>query len=508
MSEAGRIVVFAGPCRPREGDRELTSLFAHPRVSLRPPAARGDVLNALSERPAALVVLDGLYYSVPAVTHKEILYALDEGVPVIGASSMGALRAAELDRFGMVGVGEVYERFRSGEIDGDDEVAVLHGPAEAGFRAMSLALVEIRGALERIEREGKMRSDAKAELIRALRRLPFVERRVGRLRSLAEKILTPRLAAELLGELDRSSAKRRDAALAVSMALGGLPEREPAPEAPTAFVHRFLEEHLWARRDGAEPAPPAWLSAWRAVQVLHPGAASVIRAGEDRRLFASAAAAEGLEPDAAEAETLMAGWGERLTAELGASLPRRELEEEARITLLAARFAQRVGQENALARAREVFARSCGLAPAAPETEVDDLVAAGREALSEWSWTRYLALTPAAFPALEVARAASEVHRCFERWAGARRATRASLREVGAELWSCAPDEVPARAEARGLFGASLYEALASLAAAERLERAINGYPEAKQRLLAAPLKLEAPGVAGERSLGTAPRLS
>ena len=46
---------------------------------------------------------------------------------------MGALRAAELHPFGMVGIGQVYEWYRDGTIDADDEVAVAHGPAEFAF---------------------------------------------------------------------------------------------------------------------------------------------------------------------------------------------------------------------------------------------------------------------------------------------------------------------------------------------------------------------------------------
>ena len=40
---------------------------------------------------------------------------------------MGALRAAELAMFGMQGHGCVFDWFHTGFLDGDDEVAVLHG---------------------------------------------------------------------------------------------------------------------------------------------------------------------------------------------------------------------------------------------------------------------------------------------------------------------------------------------------------------------------------------------
>src|SRR3954462_9715848 len=130
-----RPVVFAGPSLPRRPDAEWRLLLS--RCDLRPPAGRGDVLAALAGQPCTLVLLDGYYFTVPAVTHKEILSALDAGVRVIGAASLGAQRAAELAPFGMQGVGEVYARYRAGEIDGDDEVALLHAPAEHGYRPLS-----------------------------------------------------------------------------------------------------------------------------------------------------------------------------------------------------------------------------------------------------------------------------------------------------------------------------------------------------------------------------------
>ena len=70
---------------------------------------------------------------MPTVWHKEILWAMAQGIHVFGAASIGALRAAELDAFGMRGIGRIYEAFRDGVLEDDDEVAVLHGPEELGY---------------------------------------------------------------------------------------------------------------------------------------------------------------------------------------------------------------------------------------------------------------------------------------------------------------------------------------------------------------------------------------
>lgn len=78
----------------------------------------------LKHSPKQIVLIDGTYYQTLSVWHKEIVYALLEGVTVIGASSIGAIRAAELWRYGMIGIGEIFERYRDGEED--DSLVVLN----------------------------------------------------------------------------------------------------------------------------------------------------------------------------------------------------------------------------------------------------------------------------------------------------------------------------------------------------------------------------------------------
>ena len=102
-------------------------------IEWRPPVRQGDLYLAALQRPALIGVIDGYFESVPTVWHKEILWAMAQGIHVYGAASIGALRAAELADFGMKGIGQVYRQFHTGELTDDDEVAVLHGPAEVDY---------------------------------------------------------------------------------------------------------------------------------------------------------------------------------------------------------------------------------------------------------------------------------------------------------------------------------------------------------------------------------------
>lgn len=133
--------VFLGPTLPAEDARSLAE------VVVLPPVVQGDVYRVARRRPALIGIVDGTFERMPSVWHKEILWALDQGIPVLGAASMGALRAAELAPFGMEGVGEVFAAFRDDVLEDDDEVAVAHGPAEVGFRVLSEAMVNIRATV-------------------------------------------------------------------------------------------------------------------------------------------------------------------------------------------------------------------------------------------------------------------------------------------------------------------------------------------------------------------------
>jgi hypothetical protein len=136
-----RIAVFVGPSLPPDR-RPGESVFAW-----LPPAKAGDCYALALARPRAVVLLDGLFDESLAVRHKELLALIAERTPVVGGASMGALRAAELSVFGMIGVGRIFAAFASGRLDGDDEVAIMHGPAEFDFVGLTEPLINVRATI-------------------------------------------------------------------------------------------------------------------------------------------------------------------------------------------------------------------------------------------------------------------------------------------------------------------------------------------------------------------------
>ena len=129
-------VVFAGP-----------SIHGAPfdarGLELRGPAAQGDLTLATKQGARVIGLIDGAFSSVAAVWHKEILFALSQGVAVYGAASMGALRAAECAAFGMIPVGLIAHAYLAGELDDDGAVALTMGPAALGWPATTEPLVDV-----------------------------------------------------------------------------------------------------------------------------------------------------------------------------------------------------------------------------------------------------------------------------------------------------------------------------------------------------------------------------
>ena len=164
------VYVFTGPTISAEdAAAELDARYL-------PPVAQGDVYRVALTRPRAIGIIDGYFERVPAVWHKEILWAMSQGIPVFGSASMGALRAAELAPFGMEGVGEIFEAYRDGRLEDDDEVALTHGSAEEGYRPLSEAMVNIRSTLRHAEEARVIGASTRSTLERIAKDLFYPDR--------------------------------------------------------------------------------------------------------------------------------------------------------------------------------------------------------------------------------------------------------------------------------------------------------------------------------------------
>ena len=160
-------VVFLGPSLSVPEARHLLD------AEFLPPICRGDI-DRLPAGIRFIGIIDGEFFQKLSISPKEIIRALDRGIMIFGSSSMGALRAAETHTFGMVGIGRIFEKFRDGILDADDEVAVAYEPGT--YRALSDPMVNLREALALARSAGVITESQNHELCSVMKARYFPHR--------------------------------------------------------------------------------------------------------------------------------------------------------------------------------------------------------------------------------------------------------------------------------------------------------------------------------------------
>jgi hypothetical protein len=282
--------VFVGPTLP------AALLPAIPGLVALPPVAQGDVYRAAQRRPRAIGIIDGYFEGVPAVWHKEILWAMAEGIHVFGSASMGALRAAELCDFGMQGVGRIFEAYRAGAwppypepFEDDDEVAVIHAPAEAGYAPLCEPMVNIRATLAQAAAEGVIEAATRDALAGLAKGLFYHDRSFETLLALAaEAPLPPAQIAALSGWLPqgRIDQKRQDGETMLAAMAALLASDAPAKQVDYELEWTEMWDDAMLAAAGSRASGPdaGWLPAGQILDELRldPGAYAAAR---DRALL-------------------------------------------------------------------------------------------------------------------------------------------------------------------------------------------------------------------------------
>ena len=276
-------VAFVGPTLSLREARKFG-------CEVRGPARQGDVWRALVSRPKALVLIDGVFESQPSVWHHELRAALASGVAVFGASSMGALRAAELWREGMVGIGQIFRSYRDGVRIDDADVALLHADAEHGFKPLTLPQVNVDHALT-LARAQKVLSGQQARQVATASIAIHYQQRAwpGLVRTLAPAV---RLRFQHWLAKTDTDLKAADARECLAAAAELMASRAPAPVAHACTASSHVR-----RRRLVDAVPGALQRAQGA-----PDAEVLADAGTRRRLLAGWARSMGVRPDPTRVE--------------------------------------------------------------------------------------------------------------------------------------------------------------------------------------------------------------
>lgn len=193
-----------------------------------PPACLGSVFRAVESGYRQIGIVDAYFGNVASIWHKEILFALSRGAVVWGAASTGALRAAELARYGMLGCGVVFRLFRRGILEDDDEVCVMHAPREFRYEPLSFAMVNIRYTLRALRRRGAFDRKEEQILCDELKSLHFSSRDAINLHTIAIARFGEARGKTIADEfmLNYCDVKARDAARLVHV-MAGLESTDP-----------------------------------------------------------------------------------------------------------------------------------------------------------------------------------------------------------------------------------------------------------------------------------------
>lgn len=163
-----KAVVYTGTSISHRDARKILD------ADYRPPVRREDIRRLLRSAPEIIGIIDGVFFESAAVAHREIIEALKMGIIVVGGGSMGALRAYELEPYGMIGVGRIYEMYRSGVIESDDEVALTFDPET--MQPLSVPLVNLRLTLRLAQDKGILTAEETAGILDITRKIFYPDR--------------------------------------------------------------------------------------------------------------------------------------------------------------------------------------------------------------------------------------------------------------------------------------------------------------------------------------------
>ena len=203
-----KVIIYAGLSIPFDEAKEILDSSENVEVIYKRPIQRGDLGQALKEHPDIIGIIDGVFHQNSAVGHKEILNAMKSGIRVFGASSMGALRASELDTLGMTGIGYVYKQYSSGEVDSDDDVAVMLDSET--LEALSEPLINMKYVFTNAAAKGIITDDEKDELLSIAKKTFYPKRNYAQ--TLAQSSLDNETKGKLIDFIRTSpDIKKEDA---------------------------------------------------------------------------------------------------------------------------------------------------------------------------------------------------------------------------------------------------------------------------------------------------------
>ena len=142
----------------------------------------------------------------------------------------------------------MFRAYARGQLTGDDEVALLHGPEEAGWNGLTEPLVNVRATLVQAVRRGVIRAEAARRLRSTAAAIHFSERTWDAVLGASG----PGLAAfEAWLPDHRVDVKRQDALQCLDAALASGVPRIAGPPPATVFTEALRRLRLQSRAEAS-----------------------------------------------------------------------------------------------------------------------------------------------------------------------------------------------------------------------------------------------------------------
>ena len=203
-----KILIYTGLSLPFSEAKEILDSHDDIEVVYKRPIKRGDLSHDIKENPDIIAIIDGVFHQNSAVGHREILSVMKKGVKVYGSSSMGALRASELDVLGMEGIGYCYNEYASGNITSDDDVAVMLDSDT--LEALSIPLISMNYVFTNAVKENIITQEEKEELVKITKETYYPQRNYAQ--TLSQSSLNEDKKGELINFIRNSKdIKKEDA---------------------------------------------------------------------------------------------------------------------------------------------------------------------------------------------------------------------------------------------------------------------------------------------------------
>jgi TfuA protein len=161
-------IVYLGPTLSREEAIKILD------ADYRDPAKKGDflMLSRDSDEKKYVGFVDGVFlHDYPPSPIEVYHLATRKNIDLIGASSLGALRAVELEKFGMKGIGKIFQLYKNGIINADDEVAVTF--VRENNILQSEAMIDIRFNLFLAYKKGIITNQTKKRFAKIAKNIYF-----------------------------------------------------------------------------------------------------------------------------------------------------------------------------------------------------------------------------------------------------------------------------------------------------------------------------------------------